>query len=645
MSKRYEGYMIRVAIFAALWFTAICCLFTPGTFGAALNTGLTNAFGRGRYVLAYLLVWLIWILANRQCNITVWVYTTICCLFIGASLSVLQGDGYGNVLHGFAVMIAYYIGDSGLYFLTVSMVAVPFMHQYRASLNVFKKFYTNVIMPKLKQIKFFVKNDDQGCGEYEPLQAVFDKHGIKATVENLKDGYTAIKYYIRLDPGTFYSKIKNLHNDIALGLGKHDNDISIGTEGKLVTISVNKDWDKKQSPTLLMLLNNLKANKETLALPIGVDTNGEPIFADLFGKTHMLVAGGSGSGKSMCVFSFVLGLAWRNCPDTLEMILIDGKECDLAVLNRLPHLIMDVVLDINKIKSAIDYIMTELKRRKRVKAQYPNVNFKPLLLLIDEIDEILRRQNDKRLMEHLITLATQARSSNILLILTSQRPDKDTINKSASAMFLTRMCLTVESRIESDIILDNSKFNASKLNGNGDFYFKSSGKIVRGQGYYLTTENVLDIANNLAIKYMPCPRIPLISVDNDNYTDIQRLPEWMENFCDDVENIMKPVSGNLYLLQTSPDTLDTPDIEKPYETAAWTTPDSNGSPDGRTAGQPETIENMTDEGINKSSGHPDTDNIIKRIINLRKQNLSIREIAAQVGVGKSTVGDIIKKYM
>jgi len=525
MSKTSNNFIPRAAVIAALGFTTISCFTAAvaGEIGGRVNAELIAAFGRGRYPLAGLLAWLIWIIVARERRILIWMYAAAALLFTGASLCVLQHGGYGYVLAGVAVNTARYIGAAGLYLVSVTLCAAPFLYQKRRTLTGrakgFQGFFENTIKPELENFKLFVDVDGasgaDGRRTYvsracKPLQTVFDSRNVDATVVDSVDQYSTVKYFAKPGAGGF-GAVERLKDDIELKL---KNTVIIGKENGYITVTMNKPASQKQAPGLNMWLSHIKVNKNPLALPVAIDTNGQPQFADLFSESHLLVGGGSGSGKTTWLYSVILGLALLNSPDNLEMLLVDGKESDLAILNPLPHLVMDVLMDNTQADIALVYIENEIADRKRLKRQGVS-KFKPLLFLIDEIDAILPK--NPNLMDRVIQISGQARSFNILMIITAKRVVKKFVDKAITDNFLARLCLMVPDMEASQNILGSSYTQGAELTGKGDLFFKA-GPLIRGQGYLIDEKHkgeASKLVKKITEMYPAINRMPLGDDEDD----------------------------------------------------------------------------------------------------------------------------------
>ena len=526
--KNRNGFIPRAAVVAAIGFTAISCLTAWGEWGGRANAELVKGFGYWRYPLAGLLSWLIWIIVNHERKTLIWMYAAAVFIFTGASLSVLRHGGFGYVLAYIGAGTARYIGDGGLYFAAVTLCAAPATYRKRRALagraEGFKGFFEDRIKPELDNFRFFVGADDGGGADASAggdkackrLQAVFDGRHVDATVVNSMDQFSTVKYFVRPGAGGF-AAVRNLKDDIELKLR---NTVDIDKENGFITVTVNKAAGQKQAPKLGLWLRYVQANKDPLALPVGIDSNGQPLFVDLFSESHLLIGGGSGSGKTTWLCSAILGLAMMNTPDDgLEMLLVDGKESDLAVLNPLPHLVMDVILDNTRVGIAVEYIENEIAYRKSLKRK-GITRFKPFLFLVDEIDEIIRC--DKSLMKRITGISGQARSFNILIIITAKHPKGDMIDSGIKANFLTRLCLKVADAPASQLILGQGNIQGAKLTGKGDFILLNDGEMIRGQGYFInekTKNEVSGMVRQIANTYEPIPRMPFGGEDEDLLDD------------------------------------------------------------------------------------------------------------------------------
>ena len=552
MSKK-NGLVLMVAAIAALSFIAVSCIWAWGEWGAGANAELTAAFGRGRYPLAGLIAWLIWIIINRERKTLVWMYAAVAFLFTGASLCELQHGGYGYVLAGIAVKTVRCIGAEGLYLAAVTLCAGPFVYRKRRVLagkaKGFRGLFKNTIMSEMENFNMFIDGDasdgaadarDAVPSECKRLQAVFDSRHVDANVINSVDQFSTVKYFVKPGAGGF-AAVRSLKDDIELQL---KNTVDINKEDGRITVTVNKAAGQRRTPGLNLMLTYIRENKNLLALPVGVDTNGKPLFVELFSESHMLIGGGSGSGKTTWLCSAILGLALVNAPGDLEMLLVDGKESDLAVLNPLPHLVMDVILDNSQVGIAVDYVENEINYRKSLKRK-GIAHFKPFLFLIDEIDEIIRR--NKSLMTRITGISGQARSFNILIIITAKHPKSEMIDTNIKANFLTRLCLKVADAPASQLILGQGNIQGAKLAGKGEFILSDDGGMIRGQGYFIDEKaknEVTEVIRQIANTYESIPRMPMgddeTLVQNGNIIDIFNPNE--KEYCDTVSYRILPAA-------------------------------------------------------------------------------------------------------
>ena len=439
--------------------------------------------------------------------------------------------------------------------------------------------------------------------------------------------------------------MEKLKDDIELKL---KNTVLIGKENGYITITMNKPASQKQAPGLSMWLNHIKANKNPLALPVAIDTNGQPQFVELFTESHLLVGGGSGSGKTTWLYSVVLDLAMANSPDDLEMLVVDGKESDLAILNPLPHLVMDVLMDNTKVGIALDYIENEIANRKRM-VREGKLNPKPLLFLIDEIDAILPK--NPNLMDRVIQISGQARSFNILMIITAKRVVKKFVDKAITDNFLARLCLMVPDMEASQNILGSSYTQGAELTGKGDLFFKA-GPLMRGQGYLIDEKHkgeASKMVKKITRMYPAINRKPL-GDDGDDVIEgkcMEPLDEGFDLFIP-LKRGQKVINLSSYNGRTAADTRTDSrtgtDTQEPLEIAKRIAADGDrdGQMDGRTP--PKVYEIGGYAGTDADGRTADSTDVISKIIALHKENKGSRVIAPIVGMCKTKVAEIIKEY-
>jgi S-DNA-T family DNA segregation ATPase FtsK/SpoIIIE len=297
-----------------------------------------------------------------------------------------------------------------------------------------------------------------------------------------------------------------LNSDLALALAAHPIRIEAPIPGKsLVGIEVpNK---AAALVRLGSLMNYPEFNTSgPLGFILGRDVSGEPIFANIEKMPHMLVAGATGSGKSILVHSLLTSLLYKNSPQTLKMVLIDPKRVELSIYDGIPHLISPVITDNKKAVGVLKWAISEMERRYDLLQKAGSRDIKsyntanpadalPFVLIgIDEMADLMTSYG-REVEGSIVRLAQMARATGIHLLLATQRPSVEVITGLIKANITSRVALQVASQIDSRTILDTS--GAEKLLGHGDLLFISAelSKPKRIQGAYITEEEIRAVAN------------------------------------------------------------------------------------------------------------------------------------------------------
>ena len=348
------------------------------------------------------------------------------------------------------------------------------------------------------------------------IKRTLQNFGIDVEMGEVNIGPTVTQYTLRPAQGVKISKIVTLHNDLALALAAHPLRIEAPIPGKaLVGIEVpNKSIALVRLGSLLDLDNFKKSG--TLTLALGRDVAGMPVFADLSKMPHLLIAGATGSGKSVSIHSIITSLIWRNGPEQLKFILIDPKRVELSYYRDLPHLLTPVLSDGKKSINALRWAVKEMERRYEVLSDYNardilsfnNIIFKKreensfmpyLVIIIDELADLMAAYG-REVEGTIIRLAQMARAVGIHLIVSTQRPSVEVLTGLIKANITSRMALQVPSQVDSRTILDMA--GAEKLLGNGDMLYLSgdSSKPRRLQGVYILEREIKRVVDYIAEK-------------------------------------------------------------------------------------------------------------------------------------------------
>ena len=348
----------------------------------------------------------------------------------------------------------------------------------------------------------------------EIIQKTFSNFGIEVAMGETKVGPTVTQYTLRPEEGVKISQITNLDNDLALALAAHPIRIEAPIPGKsLVGIEVPNQAVALVKLKEIIQDKEFKKSKSNLTIGLGKDVAGKIWAEDLDPMPHLLIAGATGSGKSVCLNIILLSLLYQNSPDQLKLILIDPKRVELSVYNGIPHLITPVVNDVDKTINALRWVVSEMDRRFELLSKtghrdirsYNNDNGDTMPYLVVAIDELadLMTVAANEVEAAIVRLAQMARAVGIHLILATQRPSVDIITGLIKANITTRIAFAVASKVDSRTILDTS--GADKLLGRGDLLYITPqlSKPKRLQGAYVTDQEISRVTSYLKSKGQP----------------------------------------------------------------------------------------------------------------------------------------------
>lgn len=341
------------------------------------------------------------------------------------------------------------------------------------------------------------------------LVAALKSFGIDTTLGEVTRGPSITRFEIVPAPGIKVSRITNLSDDIALALAAKSIRIEAPIPGKsAVGIEVpNREIEMVNLGDLLDSKEFRKPENSPLTVALGKDIPGKPILCDLAKMPHLLIAGSTGSGKSVCINSILISILCHASPEEVRMIMVDPKVVELAVYNGIPHLLCPVVTDAKKAANALNWAVKEMTDRYAKFAEAAVRDFKgyneylkmngektlPLILVVvDELADLMQVAA-KEVEESISRLTAMARAAGIHLLIATQRPSVDVITGVIKANIPSRIAFAVSSQVDSRTILDMG--GAEKLLGKGDmlYYPQSSPKPIRGQGAFVSDGEVEDI--------------------------------------------------------------------------------------------------------------------------------------------------------
>lgn len=348
------------------------------------------------------------------------------------------------------------------------------------------------------------------------LEEVMRSFGIEAKVIHISRGSTVTRYELQPHSGVKVSRIKNLSDDIALNLAAPGIRIEAPIPGK-AAIGIEIPNEEVQTVYLRDLVETdvFLNHKSALAFCLGEDISGETIVADIAKMPHLLIAGSTGSGKSVCINCMITSILYKASPDDVRMIMIDPKVVELGVYNGIPHLLIPVVTEPKKAAAALAWAVQEMENRYKLFAKfgirdigsYNNYAYERgmekmprILVIIDELADLMMVARDS-VEEAINRIAQKARAAGIHLVVATQRPSVDVITGLIKSNIPSRIAFKVASQVDSRTILDYA--GAEKLLGRGDllFYPVGSMKAIRAQGGFISDEEIENVVKYLQTTY------------------------------------------------------------------------------------------------------------------------------------------------
>jgi S-DNA-T family DNA segregation ATPase FtsK/SpoIIIE len=343
------------------------------------------------------------------------------------------------------------------------------------------------------------------------LEEILSNFGVDAKVTQVTKGPSVTRFELQPSPGVKVSKIVNLSDDIALGLAASGIRIEAPIPGKAaVGIEVPNG---KQTPVFLreVLENDEFINsKKKLTFALGKDISGKCVVGDLSKMPHTLIAGATGSGKSVCINTLIISLLYKYNPDEVKLLMVDPKVVELNVYNGIPHLLIPVVTDPKKAAAALNWAVNEMTNRYKLFADSGVRNMESynelfnkgiieqklpyIVIIVDELADLMMVcPNDVE--DYIGRLAQMARAAGMHLVIATQRPSVDVITGVIKANIPSRISFAVSSQIDSRTILDGS--GAEKLLGKGDmlYYPVGESKPLRVQGCFISEEEVEQVVS------------------------------------------------------------------------------------------------------------------------------------------------------
>ena len=341
---------------------------------------------------------------------------------------------------------------------------------------------------------------------------------IEAHIINVTRGPSVTRYEVELDKGVRLNKLTTCANDIALSLGVSNVRIA-AVPGKISVVGIEVPNKAVTTVSLREVIdsNEFCRAKSKSSFAVGKDIGGSCIVGNIAKLPHMLIAGTTGSGKSVCMNSVIISLLYKASPDDVKLIMVDPKMVELGIYNGIPHLLIPVVTDPKKAAGSLQWAVTEMMRRYKAMSdagvrdlesynsiietqEIEGVKLPQVVVIIDELADLMLVAA-KEVEESICRIAQMGRAAGIHLIIATQRPSADVITGLMKANIPSRIAFAVASAMESRIILDTP--GAEKLVGRGDMLFApiGAGKPLRVQGCFVSDEEVESVASYVKANY------------------------------------------------------------------------------------------------------------------------------------------------
>ena len=351
------------------------------------------------------------------------------------------------------------------------------------------------------------------------LQQTLHTFGVKVTITDISQGPSVTRYELQPEQGVKVSKIVGLADDIKLNLAATDIRIEAPIPGK-AAIGIEVPNKENMAVALRDLLESkeFKEFPSNIAFAVGKDIGGKTVVADIGKMPHMLIAGSTGSGKSVCINTLIMSILYKAHPDDVKLIMVDPKVVELSVYNGIPHLLIPVVTDPKKASAALHWAVSEMEDRYRKFADFNVRDLKgynqkvesmqesgeegelkklpQMVIIVDELADLMMVAPGE-VEDSICRLAQLARAAGIHLIIATQRPSVDVITGLIKANMPSRVAFAVSSGVDSRTILDMN--GAEKLLGKGDMLFYPQGytKPARIQGAFVSDKEVMDVVDFL----------------------------------------------------------------------------------------------------------------------------------------------------
>ncbi len=341
-------------------------------------------------------------------------------------------------------------------------------------------------------------------GNAQTIEETLDSFGVRAQIVEVNQGPAVTQYALDVALGTKLSKITSLERDLALALAAPTGTIRIEAPipgRSLVGIELPNKMPEFVHLKRILSSDIMQKSPDKLTVALGLDVAGKPMVANIAKMPHMLIAGQTGSGKSVCLNAFLVSMLFRASPSEVKFILVDPKRVELTGYNGIPHLITPVIVEPEKVISALRWLISEMDRRYKLFSQAGVRNIEGynemsgfqalpyLVLVVDELADIMLF-SPVEVEDSITRIAQMSRATGIHMILATQRPSVDVITGLIKANIPSRVAFAVSSQVDSRVILDGQ--GAEKLLGRGDMLFlpPEQAKPLRIQGAFLSDKDI-----------------------------------------------------------------------------------------------------------------------------------------------------------
>lgn len=396
------------------------------------------------------------------------------------------------------------------------------------------------------------------------IEQTLHDFGVNATLVNVTKGPSVTRYELEPAPGVKVNKIQNLSEDIALKLAVSSVRIEPIPGKAAIGIEVPAKTSEPVSFRSIVDCPEVKNAKGKLCIGLGKDISGRVVVADLSKMPHLLIAGSTGSGKSVCINTIICSLLYKAAPDEVKLILVDPKVVELTNYNGIPHLLTPVVTGPKQAASALHWAVVEMERRYSLFAKtqvrkiddynalvQPGEKLPFIVVIIDELSDLMMVAAVD-VEDAILRLAQKARAAGIYLILATQRPSVDVLTGTIKANIPSRIAFAVSSQIDSRTILDAS--GAEKLLGRGDMLFFPTGanKPIRVQGAYIADDELNRVVDFIKAEAIPTSYSQEVTTQQLNGAEGEKKEEGSEEdelFQDAVELVMATQQASSSILQ------------------------------------------------------------------------------------------------